>query len=245
MSEIAGRLATQAGAFMLEKPLGGRGVLLGGVPGVAAANVMIIGGGSVGQQRRGGRDRHGRRRLHLRRLDRPPARARGGRSAGAARPCYSSTLAIEEMLPRTDLVIGAVLVVGDRAPYVIRTQPARADAARHGARRRRDRPGRLLRDLAADDPPRPDVRGRRDHALLRHEHAGRGPGDRDARARQRDAAVRACARRPGRARRDRRRTRACGSASTSPAACRRTRRSRAASAQECVEVEAALAAAVN
>ena len=49
MSEIAGRLATQAGAFMLEKPLGGRGVLLGGVPGVAAANVMVIGGGSVGR----------------------------------------------------------------------------------------------------------------------------------------------------------------------------------------------------
>ena len=48
MSEIAGKIATQAGAFMLEKPLGGRGILLGGVPGVAAANVMVIGGGAVG-----------------------------------------------------------------------------------------------------------------------------------------------------------------------------------------------------
>src|SRR5438552_15108794 len=48
MSEIAGKIATQAGAFMLEKPLGGRGILLGGVPGVAPANVMIIGGGAVG-----------------------------------------------------------------------------------------------------------------------------------------------------------------------------------------------------
>ena len=48
MSEIAGKIATQAGAFMLEKPLGGRGILLGGVPGVAAANVMVIGGGVVG-----------------------------------------------------------------------------------------------------------------------------------------------------------------------------------------------------
>ena len=48
MSEIAGKIATQAGAFMLEKPLGGRGILLGGVPGVAAATVMIIGGGVVG-----------------------------------------------------------------------------------------------------------------------------------------------------------------------------------------------------
>src|SRR3954447_17579117 len=49
MSEVAGKIATQAGAFMLEKPLGGRGILLGGVPGVAAAKVMIIGGGVVGQ----------------------------------------------------------------------------------------------------------------------------------------------------------------------------------------------------
>ena len=48
MSEIAGKLSTQAGAFMLEKPFGGRGILLGGVPGVAAATVMIIGGGVVG-----------------------------------------------------------------------------------------------------------------------------------------------------------------------------------------------------
>ena len=48
MSEVAGKIATQAGAFMLEKPLGGRGILLGGVPGVAAANVMVIGGGAVG-----------------------------------------------------------------------------------------------------------------------------------------------------------------------------------------------------
>src|SRR3954468_23819201 len=48
MSEVAGKIATQAGAFMLEKPLGGRGILLGGVPGVAPANVMIIGGGAVG-----------------------------------------------------------------------------------------------------------------------------------------------------------------------------------------------------
>src|SRR5437764_11774141 len=48
MSEVAGKIATQAGAFFLETPLGGRGILLGGVPGVAPANVMIIGGGVVG-----------------------------------------------------------------------------------------------------------------------------------------------------------------------------------------------------
>ena len=48
MSEVAGKIATQAGAYMLQKPEGGRGILLGGVPGVAAANVMVIGGGVVG-----------------------------------------------------------------------------------------------------------------------------------------------------------------------------------------------------
>ena len=52
MSEVAGKIATQAGAFMLEKPLGGRGLLLGGVPGVPAGKVMVIGGGVVGRTRR-------------------------------------------------------------------------------------------------------------------------------------------------------------------------------------------------
>src|SRR5207245_8823225 len=48
MSEIAGRLAAQAGAYFLEKPLGGRGLLLGGVPGVAPGRVLVLGGGIVG-----------------------------------------------------------------------------------------------------------------------------------------------------------------------------------------------------
>jgi len=119
MSEIAGRLATQAGAFMLEKPLGGRGVLLGGVPGVAAANVMIIGGGSVGRNAAAVAIGMGADVFifdvsvdRLRELE----TVFGGRCSTV----YSSTLAIEELLPRTDLVIGAVLVVGDRAPFVIR-----------------------------------------------------------------------------------------------------------------------------
>ena len=76
MSEIAGKLATQAGAFMLEKPFGGRGVLLGGVPGVAAATVMIIGGGVVGMNAAFIADRDGGRRVRLRQVDRPAARPR-------------------------------------------------------------------------------------------------------------------------------------------------------------------------
>ena len=119
MSEVAGKIATQAGAFFLERPLGGRGVLLGGVPGVAAATVMVIGGGVVGMNAAFiamGMEADvfvfDRNIDRLRELD----VAFGGRASTV----YSSTLAVEEMLPRADLVIGAVLVHGARAPYVIK-----------------------------------------------------------------------------------------------------------------------------
>jgi alanine dehydrogenase len=119
MSEVAGKIATQAGAFFLERPLGGRGVLLGGVPGVAAATVMIIGGGVVGQNAAFiaiGMEAdvfvYDRNIDRLRELD----IGFGGRASTV----YSSTLAVEQMLPRADLVIGAVLVHGARAPYVIK-----------------------------------------------------------------------------------------------------------------------------
>jgi alanine dehydrogenase len=118
MSEVAGKIATQAGAFMLEKPLGGRGILLGGVPGVAAATVLVIGGGVVGTNAAiiaiG-------MQADVFVFDRSIDRLRelevtfGGRASTV----YSSTLAIEEMLPLADLVIGAVLVHGGRAPHVV------------------------------------------------------------------------------------------------------------------------------
>jgi alanine dehydrogenase len=118
MSEVAGKIATQAGAFMLEKPLGGRGVLLGGVPGVPAANVLVIGGGVVGQNAAFiaiGMEADvfvfDRNIDRLRELD--------VAFAGRASTVFSSTLAIEEMLPRADLVIGAVLLHGARAPHVV------------------------------------------------------------------------------------------------------------------------------
>jgi alanine dehydrogenase len=121
MSEVAGKIATQAGAFFLEKPMGGRGVLLGGVPGVAAATVMVIGGGVVGKNAAFiaiGMEADvfvfDRNIDRLRELD----VAFGGRASTV----YSSTLAVEEMLPRADLVIGAVLVHGARAPYVIKRE---------------------------------------------------------------------------------------------------------------------------
>jgi alanine dehydrogenase len=118
MSEVAGKIATQAGAFMLEKPLGGRGILLGGVPGVAAANVIVIGGGVVGMHAAFialGMEAtvyvFDRNIDRLRELD----IAFGGR----ADTCFASTLEIEQRLPQADLVIGAVLARGARAPRVI------------------------------------------------------------------------------------------------------------------------------
>src|SRR5438876_3716498 len=121
MSEIAGKIATQAGAFMLEKPLGGRGVLLGGVPGVAAANVIVIGGGVVGMNAAFiaiGME------ADVFVLDKSIDRLRELDLvlAGRASTVHSSTLAIEEMLPQADLVIGAVLIHGARAPRVLRRE---------------------------------------------------------------------------------------------------------------------------
>jgi alanine dehydrogenase len=121
MSEVAGKLAAQAGAFILEKPLGGRGILMGGVPGVRAANVLVIGGGVVGMNAamialgmEASVSVFDRNIDRMRELD----VAFGGR----ADTIFASTLAIEEALPEADLVIGAVLVKGAKAPHVITRQ---------------------------------------------------------------------------------------------------------------------------
>ena len=121
MSEVAGKIATQAGAFALGRPAGGRGILLGGVPGVAPATVVIIGGGvvglnaaliAIGMQ------------ANVVVLDRSIERMRelDAIFAGRAATIYASSLAIEELLPAADLVVGAVLVHGARAPSVIRRE---------------------------------------------------------------------------------------------------------------------------
>ena len=121
MSEVAGKIATQAGAFMLEKPMGGRGILLGGVPGVAAATVLVIGGGVVGMN--AAFIAIGMQAdvfVFDRQVDR--LRELEVAFAGRASTVYSSTLAIEEMLPHADLVIGAVLIHGGKAPHVVTRQ---------------------------------------------------------------------------------------------------------------------------
>ncbi|HSZ03687.1 MAG TPA: alanine dehydrogenase [Solirubrobacteraceae bacterium] len=121
MSEVAGKIATQAGAFALGRPHGGRGILLGGVPGVSPATVVVVGGGVVGLN--AAMIAIGMQ-ANVYVLDRSIERMRelDVIFAGRATTIYSSALAVEELLPVADLVIGAVLVAGARAPYVLRRE---------------------------------------------------------------------------------------------------------------------------
>ena len=118
MSEIAGRLAAQAGAYFLEKPLGGRGLLLGGVPGVGQGSVVVIGGGMVGYNAAlialglGARvsilERSIDRMRHLEEV-----------LGTRVQLLMSSALQIEESVAEADVVIGAVLIPGAVAPKLV------------------------------------------------------------------------------------------------------------------------------
>lgn len=118
MSEVAGRLSVQAGAYHLQKPVGGRGVLLGGVPGVQPGHVTIIGGGVVGTNAAkmamglGAKvtilDVSQRRLAYLDDV-----------FFGKLTTMMSSEANIRHMLPETDLLIGGVLIPGAKAPHLV------------------------------------------------------------------------------------------------------------------------------
>jgi hypothetical protein len=121
MSEIAGRLAAQAGAYFLQDPLGGRGLLVGGVPGVAPARVTVLGGGVVGT--------HAARMAvglgaEVVILDRslPRLRQLDDLFAGRVRTRFSTLHAIEEEAVAADVIVGAVLVPGASAPKLVSRQ---------------------------------------------------------------------------------------------------------------------------
>jgi alanine dehydrogenase len=124
MSEIAGRLAAQAGAYFLEKPLGGRGVLLGGVPGVASGSVVVLGGGMVGYNAALIALGLG---ANVTILERSIDRMRYLEEILGARVnlLMSSALQIEESVANADVVIGAVLIPGAVAPKLITRQMVR------------------------------------------------------------------------------------------------------------------------
>ena len=118
MSEIAGRLAAQAGAYFLEKPLGGRGLLLGGVPGVAPGRVLVIGGGIVGYNAAVIAIGLGANVTILERsIDR--MRHLDEILSGRVSLVMSSSLQIAESIKDADVVIGAVLIPGALAPKLI------------------------------------------------------------------------------------------------------------------------------
>ena len=118
MSEVAGRMSVQVGATYLEKMNGGRGILLGGVPGVPAANVVIIGGGIVGTEAAKMAVGLGAKVTIIdRNLDR--LRQLDDIFLSKVQTVASSRYAIEEAISHADLVIGAVLVVGAAAPKLV------------------------------------------------------------------------------------------------------------------------------
>jgi len=138
MSEVAGRLAVQAGARFLEQPRGGRGVLLGGVAGVAAGKVTIIGGGIVGTNAAvvaiG-------MQAHVTVLDADLGRLRDLEMVldGRVALIYATRLAIAEEVAGADLVIGAVLRPGARAPHLVTREMIRTMT-----------PGSVVVDVAVD-----------------------------------------------------------------------------------------------
>ena len=118
MSEVAGRMSIQAGAHALEKAQGGSGVLLGGVPGVKPAEVLVIGGGVVGiNAARMAMGMNARVTILDRSLDR--LKYLDELYGDKITTLYSTIDAIEELLPQSDLVIGAVLIPGAAAPKLV------------------------------------------------------------------------------------------------------------------------------
>ena len=195
MSEVAGRLSAQVGAYHLMRTHGGRGVLMGGVPGVEPAKVVVIGGGMAGDNA-----------AAVAWAWAPTSPSSISTSTPCARSTPSSAVrsrpATRRRWTRGSRQAGRP---GHRRGAGTRRQgpqaghqfDCRADEARCGPRRHRHRPGRLLRGFAPHHARRPDVRRARHRVLLRGEHAWRGSGDVDRRADQRDPAVRGRARRQG------------------------------------------------
>jgi alanine dehydrogenase len=118
MSEVAGRMSIQEGARFLEKPQGGKGILLGGVPGVKPAKVLILGGGVVGYNAAVVAAGYGAD-VTVADTSLPRLRYLSEVLPANVKTLYSSPHHIEAELPATDLVIGAVLIAGAKAPHLI------------------------------------------------------------------------------------------------------------------------------
>jgi alanine dehydrogenase len=138
MSEVAGRMATQEGAKYLEKPMGGRGILLGGVPGVQPAKVLVLGGGVVGTQAAKMAAGLGAN-VTIMDISLPRLRYLDDVMPANVRTMMSNEHNIMTMIKNHDLIIGAVLIPGAKAPHLI-TRPMLKTM----------RPGTVLVDVAVD-----------------------------------------------------------------------------------------------
>lgn len=118
MSEVAGRMSVQEGARFLEKPQGGKGKLIGGVPGVKPAKVLVLGGGIVGTNAALIAAGMGAE-VTIADISLPRLRCLSEIMPKNVKTLFSSTHNIEEELPTTDLVIGAVLIPGAKAPHLV------------------------------------------------------------------------------------------------------------------------------
>ena len=121
MSEVAGRMSVQVGAVCLEKHMGGRGMLMGGIPGVDNATVVVLGGGVVGTNAAKmaaglGAD------VRMLDIDLDRLRYLSDVMPANVQTLHSSPIAVREQIAQADLVIGAVLVQGARAPRLIRRE---------------------------------------------------------------------------------------------------------------------------
>lgn len=138
MSEVAGRMSIQEGAKYLEKPLKGRGILLGGVPGVKPAEVLILGGGIVGTQAAkmaAGLGAH----VTIMDISLPRLRELDDIMAANVDTMMSNEYNIREMIQRADLIVGAVLIPGAKAPHLITRDMLKLM-----------KPGTVLVDVAVD-----------------------------------------------------------------------------------------------
>lgn len=138
MSEVAGRMSVQEGAKFLEKPMGGRGILLGGVPGVKPAEVLVLGGGIVGTQAAImaaglGAD------VTIMDISLPRLRELDNILPKNVKTVYSNEYNIREMITHSDLIVGAVLIPGAKAPHLITKDMLKTM-----------RPGTVLVDVAVD-----------------------------------------------------------------------------------------------
>jgi alanine dehydrogenase len=138
MSEVAGRMSIQEGAKYLEKPMGGRGILLGGVPGVRPANVLVLGGGIVGTQAAKmaaglGAD------VTLMDVSLPRLRQLDDLLPANVKTIYSNEYNVREAIKNSDLIVGAVLIPGAKAPSLITREMLKTM-----------KPGTVMVDVAID-----------------------------------------------------------------------------------------------